>query len=95
MAFDGLTIHCIKKELSDLLTGGRLYKIAQTETDELMITVKNNDTYRLLISANTSLPLIYITKENKISPVTAPNFCMLLRKHLGNGRIISITQPSL
>ncbi len=95
MAFDGITVRNITKELSSLLVGGRLYKIAQTENDELFITVKNGDQYRLLISVNPSLPLIYITSESKMSPVTAPNFCMLLRKHLNNGRIISITQPSL
>ena len=27
--------------------------------------------------------------------MTAPNFCMLLRKHINNGRIVSITQPGL
>ena len=27
--------------------------------------------------------------------MTAPNFCMLLRKHLNNGKILDITQPSL
>ena len=95
MAFDGITIHCIKKELTNALIGGRLYKIAQTENDELTLTIKSDNTYKLLISVNPSLPLIYLTNENKLSPVTAPNFCMLLRKHLGNGRILSITEPSL
>ena len=84
MAFDGITVRNITKELSSLLVGGRLYKIAQTENDELFITVKNGEQYRLLISVNPSLPLIYITSESKMSPVTAPNFCMLLRKHLNN-----------
>ena len=27
--------------------------------------------------------------------MTAPNFCMLLRKYVGNGRIVSISQPKL
>ena len=31
--------------------------------------------------------------ENKQNPPTAPNFCMLLRKHLGNGRIVGVEQP--
>ena len=49
----------------------------------------------MLLSANASLPLIYFTNNNKPSPMTAPNFCMLLRKHINNGRIVSITQPGL
>ena len=96
MAFDGITIACLTKELSDKLTGGRIYKIAQPETDELLLTIKNNSTqYRLVLSASASLPLAYLTEANKPSPLTAPNFCMLLRKHIQNGRIVSISQPGL
>ncbi|MCH5256075.1 MAG: NFACT family protein [Lachnospiraceae bacterium] len=96
MAFDGITVANIVKELNDNLTGGRIYKIAQPESDELLITIKNNSSqYRLLISADASLPLIYLTDKNKQSPMTAPGFCMLLRKHLQNARILNITQPGL
>lgn len=96
MAFDGITISALVAEFNDKLLNGRLYKIAQTESDELLLTIKNGkNQYRLLISANASLPLIYLTDKNKLAPLTAPNFCMLLRKHINNGRIISITQPGL
>lgn len=96
MAFDGLTIANLVCELKQELTGGRLYKIAQPEADELLLTIKTNDGQRrLLISADASLPLVYLTSENKPSPLTAPNFCMLLRKHLQNGRILGVTQPGL
>lgn len=96
MAFDGFVVAALVKEMNDKLLGGRLYKIAQPEEDELFITVKNNkEQYRLLLSASASLPLVYILQDNKPSPLTAPNFCMLLRKHLSNGRIVAITQPGL
>jgi Predicted RNA-binding protein homologous to eukaryotic snRNP len=96
MAFDGITIANIIKELQETILGGRISKIAQPETDELLLTIKNNrNNYRLLLSASASLPLIYLTENNKVSPLTAPNFCMLLRKHLNNGKIISITQPEM
>ena len=96
MAFDGVTIACIREELEQLLVGGRIQKIAQPEKDELMITVKNNSNqYRLLVSVDPSLPLVYITETNKQSPMTAPAFCMLMRKHLQGAKIISITQPGL
>ena len=96
MAFDGITIAAVRKELSDMLTGGRVYKIAQPEPDELLLTIKNNGSqYRLVLSASASLPLAYLTAKNKTSPMTAPNFCMLLRKHIQNGRILSITQPGM
>ncbi len=96
MALDGIVISNIKSELNKTIVGARLYKIAQPEADELLITIKApTGQYRLLISANASLPLIYLTEDNKPSPLSAPNFCMLLRKHLNNGRIISVTQPGL
>ena len=97
MAFDGITIAAIAKELKDCLLGGRISKIAQPESDELLFTIKTTEggTRKLLMSANASLPLVYLTDKNKPSPMTAPGFCMLLRKHLQNGRITDITQPGL
>lgn len=96
MAFDGITIANVVKEMKDSLTGGRIYKIAQPEPDEILLTVKTaNGQRRLFISAGASLPLLYLTAENKTSPMTAPGFCMLLRKHLQNGRIVDVTQPGL
>lgn len=102
MAFDGITVANLTKDFSDQLTGGRIYKIAQTESDELSITVKLSyeaaekfglKQQKLLLSSDASLPLAYFTEDSKPSPMTAPNFCMLLRKHIQNGRIISVTQP--
>ncbi len=95
MAFDGLTIRALKNELDKKITGGIIRKIIQPEEHELLITVKSQSrTERLLISANASLPLIYLIPDNRQAPISAPNFCMLLRKHINGGRIVSIEQPS-
>lgn len=96
MAFDGIVIANLAKELNEHILNGRISKIAQPENDELLLTIKGNSgQVRLLLSASASLPLIYLTKTNKPSPMTAPNFCMLLRKHIANGRITKITQPHM
>lgn len=96
MAFDGIAVAAVAAELNNTLKNGRINKIAQPESDELLIAVKTPaGLKRLSISASASLPLIYLAEENKPSPLTAPNFCMLLRKHIGNGRITEITQPGL
>ena len=96
MAFDGITIASLTKECQDKILNSRIYKIAQPEKDESILTLKaESGTYRLFLSADASLPLMYFCDENKPSPMTAPNFCMLLRKHLQNGRIVGIRQPSL
>lgn len=96
MAFDGITIANLVHELKNTIEGGRISKIAQPEKDELLFTIKNyRSSCRLLISASASLPLIYLTETNKQSPLTAPNFCMLLRKHIGSAKILEISQPGL
>lgn len=96
MAFDGIVIANLTHDIRQKLEGGKINKIAQPEKDELLFTIKNNrETLRLSISASASLPLIYFTETNKPSPLTAPNFCMLLRKHIGAGRIVKVSQPGL
>ena len=94
MAFDGVVISNVVSDLKKKLVDGRIYKIYQPENDELNIIIKNNrENYRLLLSADASLPLIYLLQVPKENPMTAPNFCMLLRKHIGNGRIVDFCQP--
>ncbi|WP_346706708.1 NFACT RNA binding domain-containing protein [Merdimonas faecis] len=96
MAFDGITVAALTKELKETICDGRIAKIAQPESDELLLTIKTKEGQRRLsISASAPLPLIYLTNDNKPSPMTAPNFCMLLRKHIGNGRIVDVSQPGL
>lgn len=96
MALDGIVVANLAHDLNRAFAGGRISKIAQPEPDELLLTMKGSGGQkRLLISASASLPLVYLTDKNKPSPLTAPNFCMLLRKHIANGRIISVTQPGL
>lgn len=97
MAFDGITTAAMVSEIRNRAVGGRLYKIAQPDPDAILLTIKTNDgkTDRLMISASASLPFVYYTDENKPSPMVAPNFCMLLRKHLQNGRITDVSQPGL
>ena len=96
MALDGISIHALVDEFNNQLLNGKINKISQPEREELLITINTqNGNKRLLISANASLPFIYITDENKPAPATAPGFCMLLRKHIGAGRIIEIQQMGL
>ena len=96
MALDGITVANIVSEMNAALQGARIQKIAQPEVDEIMLTVKTlQGTRRILMSASASLPLIYFTDKNKLSPMKAPNFCMLLRKHIGSGKILRVWQPSL
>ena len=96
MALDGIVISNLVYELNNALTNARISKIAQPETDELLFTCKGpNGNHRLAISASASLPFVYLTQENKQSPLQAPTFCMVLRKHIANGKILRAYQPGL
>ncbi|MCR5581413.1 MAG: NFACT family protein [Pseudobutyrivibrio sp.] len=96
MALDGISIHALVHEFNENLLNGKINKISQPEREELLITINTQTgNKRLLISANASLPFMYITEDNKPAPATAPGFCMLLRKHIGAGRIIEISQMGL
>ena len=96
MALDGFVISNLVHELNEKLHNGRINKIAQPESDELLFTIKSSQgQFRLAVSASASLPFVYLTEQNKPSPLTAPNFCMVLRKHIANGRITRIYQPQM
>lgn len=96
MALDGIVVANLRKEIEDCVLGGRISKIAQPEADELLLTIKSpKGQYRLSLCASASLPYVYFTDSNKPNPPAAPGFCMLLRKHIGGGRIVEVSQPGL
>ena len=92
MPSDGIMIHALTKELSDTLVGGRVDKVLQPEKDEIVLNIRNNGNFKLLLSANPSSSRIHLTEVTKENPAFAPNFCMLLRKHLMPSKIVSIEQ---
>lgn len=96
MALDGIVIANLRRDIEDCVLNGRISKIAQPEADELLLTIKSQKgQYRLSLCASASLPYAYFTDVNKPNPTSAPGFCMLLRKHIGGGRIIEVNQPGL
>ncbi len=93
MAFDGFVTHGIVAELKDKLLGGKIDKIHQPEKDEIILAVRTREgLFRVLLSAATSNPRIHLTEINRQNPITAPLFCMLMRKHLSGGKIVEISQ---
>jgi len=94
MPLDGITLNSITQQLHKSLIGGRVDKIQQPESDEIIIALRSQgQNHKLLLSAAASAPRIHFTKSSKVSPPQAPMFCMLLRKHLGSGRVLDIIQP--
>jgi len=92
MPFDGFVTKCISEELNILLTGGRIEKIQQPERDEIHLVIRNNGmNHRLLLSSNAAAPRVHLTARAKENPEKAPMFCMLMRKHIGGGRLLGVT----
>lgn len=93
MPLDGITLGAVVHELDQTLKNAKVDKVHQPEKDELTLTLRVNNSLRLLlISANASNPRIYLTTNPKPNPQTPPRFCMLLRKHLTGGRVTGMEQ---
>ena len=96
MALDGFVISNIVYELNQTILNAKISKIAQPENDELLFTCKGKQRAVPSCHVRKRIPaFLYLTDQNKPSPMTAPNFCMVLRKHIANGRIVKIYQPHM
>ncbi len=97
MALDATYIAALSKELSELLCGARIDKIHQPQKDDIVIALRgpNVKGKKLILSANASFPRVHLSTRTRENPQSAPMFCMLLRKHLLNGRIISVSSPHM
>jgi len=94
MAFDGIVVHAIAKELNDVLKDGRIDKIHQPEKDTVTINIRTRSgAFRLLLCANPSCARVHLTSGNMENPMSPPMFCMLMRKHIGSGKITKVEQP--
>ncbi len=95
MALDGAFLYAVKNELQ-MLIGGRVDKVYQPSREEIIISVRTvKGAFRLLISASASSARVHITETQVDNPMTPPMFCMLLRKHLGGGKLAQIRQDGL
>lgn len=83
MAFDGIVTKQVIKELDNLLIGGKINKVYQPNKNEVLFGIySNGKNYTLLINIDSNRCRIHLTNFQKRNPLNAPNFCMLLRKHL-------------
>lgn len=93
MSFDGIVTNAVVNELYEKIVGGRVDKVYQQEKDEIIIFIhKMGTNYRLVLSASSNNPRIYLTDYSKTNPASPPMFCMLLRKHLIGGIILNVEQ---
>lgn len=95
MAFDGAFLHKIKQEI-DALAGSRVDKISQPDRETIIIVLRGNGgNHKLLLSASAAAAKLHFTKNSIENPKAAPMFCMLLRKHLGSGKLLRTEQEGM
>ena len=95
MAFDGAYLYKIKQEIEEMV-GGRIDKISQPSRETLVITLRAiGGNRKLLLSAAAAAAKVHFTTVPMENPKAAPMFCMLLRKHLGSGRLLRVEQQGL
>ncbi len=93
MPQDAFHIRRLARELHSLLQGGKINRISQVNKDELtLIIYTGKSTVKLILSANASGARVCLAQEEKEPAPVAPNFCMLLRKHLQGAEILEIRQ---
>ena len=93
MPLDAICLQAVVNEISPVVVGSRIEKIQQPARDQLVLVLRGNR--RLFICANPNQPRIHMTELLRDNPSQPPMFCMLLRKHIGNGRIVSLEQQPL
>lgn len=96
MTYDGIVTRKVVNELNDKLLGGKIQKITQPSKNDIVFNVYSmGSSYKLLLSANNNEARINLTNKKFENPDVPPNFTMVLRKHINQGKIVDISQKGL
>lgn len=97
MSFDGITTRAIVYELNETLKNARIEKIYVPNKNEIIISVHTQDrnNYKLLISIDANNSRLHLTNKTRENPISAPQFCMILRKYMQGGKILEVSQKEL
>ena len=93
MPLDAVCLTGLVRELNDALLQLRVEKVQQPARDQVVLTFRGGK--KLLLCAGATQARVHLTKLTRENPAAPPMFCMLLRKHLSGGKLISIAQPAL
>ena len=96
MAFDGIVTKSIVSELNKFILDGKINKVFEPNKNEIILGIYNKGkNYALNCAISVDNYRINLTTNSKPNPLNAPNFCMLLRKHIIGGKIKNISTPGL
>ena len=95
MAFDGIVTKAIVTELQELV-GSKIDKVHEPDKNTIVLGLySQGKNYALNICIDAHNCRLNLTTHTKPNPLVAPNFCMLLRKHLIGGKISNISMQGL
>ena len=90
---DGIYLRHIKNEIENEALGARVNQVYQPNRDELVLVLRTfGGSKKLLLSARANSPRVNFCAKTPENPVQPPMFCMLLRKRLGSGKLVSVRQ---
>ena len=93
MPLDAFHLKRLAVELEEALIHGKINKITQSSKDELTLYIYTKGrVVKLFFSTNATFARVCLMQTEKEPLPVAPNFCMLLRKHLLGGEILSVRQ---
>lgn len=96
MAFDGIVLKSVVSELNTCLINGKINKVYMPNSNEILLGIySSGKNYCLLCNISSNSYRMHLTTSSKPNPLNAPNFCMLLRKHLVGFRIVNISTLNL
>lgn len=96
MTFDGITTRAVVLELQEKLSGGVLRKINQIAPHTLTLSFyANQENHLLYLTADPAKACLFLTNRKFQNPITPPDFCMVLRKHLAQARLTDIRQEGM
>ncbi len=96
MSLDGAFLHIVTNELQPLV-GARVDKVYQPSREEIVLSLRTfrDGGKKIVLSANSVSARLNLTEAGFENPQQPPMFCMLLRKHLGGGKLTAIRQDGL
>ena len=96
MNLEGISLYALTNYLKQEITGSRIFKIGMPSAHIICFSLKRDlDTIHLITDVSAASPSVRLSANAPDNPQEPPAFCMLLRKHLEEGKITQINQYGL
>ncbi len=96
MNLEGIALYALTEYLKKEITGSRIFKIGMPSAHIVYFSLKReHDTVHLITDVNGGSPSVRVAATAPNNLQEPPAFCMLLRKHLEEGKITQVRQYGL